>query len=80
MGYAGQCMENLDIRAMDSRDAYGRDRFLPLPLEYHLTLGILPESSFSWDGHPSFYPVQMVLSSDCFFFYKSCFLIRVLIG
>ena len=61
-------MENLDIRAMDSRDAYGRDRFLPLPLEYHLTLGILTESSFSWYGHPSFYPVQMVHLLRTFFF------------
>ncbi|XP_046445502.1 glycoprotein-N-acetylgalactosamine 3-beta-galactosyltransferase 1-like isoform X2 [Daphnia pulex] len=53
----GICMENLDCKGMDTRDSYGRDRFLPISLETHLTLGIV-DDTWLWEMHPSFYPVQ----------------------
>lgn len=55
----GLCMENLNCKGMDTRDSYGRDRFLPVSLETHLTLGIV-EDTWLWEMHPSFYPVQKV--------------------
>ncbi|KAI9551442.1 hypothetical protein GHT06_021775 [Daphnia sinensis] len=53
----GRCMENLKCKGMDTRDSYGRDRFLPVSLPIHLTLGIA-EDTWLWDMHPSYYPIQ----------------------
>ena len=40
-------MDNLGCKGMDTRDSYGRDRFLPISLETHLTLGML-EDTWLW--------------------------------
>jgi hypothetical protein len=53
-------MENLECKGMDTRDSYGRNRFLPITLEAHLTLGSIIDDTWLWEMHPSFYPVQKV--------------------
>ncbi|XP_057379261.1 LOW QUALITY PROTEIN: glycoprotein-N-acetylgalactosamine 3-beta-galactosyltransferase 1-like [Daphnia carinata] len=53
----GRCMENMKCEGMDTRDSYGRNRFLPVSLPIHLTLGIV-EDTWLWDMHPSYYPIQ----------------------
>lgn len=55
----GRCMENLKCKGMDTRDSYGRDRFLPVSLPIHLTLGIA-EDTWLWDMHPSYYQIERV--------------------
>ena len=57
--FVARCMDNLECNGMDTRDTYGRDRFLPLQLEAHLTLGITVDTWW-WDIHPSFYPIHKV--------------------
>ena len=52
-------MQNLSCEAMDTRDYYGRERFLPLSLESHLTTG-LTDNTWFWEIHPSYYPLQQV--------------------
>ena len=52
-------MDNLGCKVMDSRDVYGRERFLPIVLESHLTLGIT-DDTWLWEIHPSFYKIKMV--------------------
>ncbi len=47
-------MENLDCKGMDTRDSYGRDRFLPISLETHLTLGIVDDTWLWPMGNASF--------------------------
>lgn len=56
-------MDNLECRVMDTRDAYGRERFLPMVLESHLTQGITDNTWFM-EIHPSFYKVKTV--SHCY--------------
>jgi hypothetical protein len=74
----GRCMDNLGCKGMDTRDSYGRDRFLPISLETHLTLGML-EDTWLWDMHPSYYPVQKVCikrnSTPV-----TCFTIKIILG
>ncbi len=56
----GRCLDNLECKGMDTRDSYGRDRFLPVHLDTHLTLGITDDTWF-WEIHPSFYHIHKVL-------------------
>lgn len=56
-------MQNLSCRPVDTRDSHGRERFLPLSLESHLTLG-LTENTWFWEIHPSYYPIQLVMTSQ----------------
>jgi glycoprotein-N-acetylgalactosamine 3-beta-galactosyltransferase len=52
----GYCMERLGCRGIDTRDSFGRNRFLPLQLERHLQLG--PPSDQFWFWDYIFYPVK----------------------
>lgn len=53
-------MDALGCKLMDSRDANGRERFLPLRLESHLLLGVTDDDTWFWEIHPSFYRIQKV--------------------
>ena len=52
----GYCMERLGCRGIDTRDSFGRNRFLPLQLERHLQLGLPSDQFWFWDY--IFYPVK----------------------
>lgn len=58
----GKCLENIGIRAGDSRDSKGRHRMLPFKPEAHITPG---EQSvlLSWFPKRIYYPyIQVCLS------------------
>lgn len=50
-------MQELECKGIDTRDAYGRDRYLPLTLESHVSLGVADDTWF-FDVHPSYYPIH----------------------
>ena len=50
-------MQELDCKGIDTRDAYGRDRYLPLTLESHVSLGVADDTWF-FDVHPSYYHIN----------------------
>lgn len=54
----GQCMQKLGVQAGDSRDAMGRERFMPFVPEHHLIPGILPKDMWYWSY--SYYPAKQV--------------------
>ena len=45
----GRCMENVGVKAGDSRDDEGKNRFMPIALEHHLIPGYIPKDSWYWD-------------------------------
>ncbi|KAK3108481.1 hypothetical protein FSP39_008839 [Pinctada imbricata] len=52
----GKCMERVGVKAGDSRDPEGRERFMPFVPEHHLIPGILPKDMWYWSYN--FYPAK----------------------
>lgn len=52
----GLCLQNCGVRAMDSRDSFGRERFHPFPPDMHLIPGAVPKDNWFWQYN--FYPIR----------------------
>ncbi|XP_078655581.1 glycoprotein-N-acetylgalactosamine 3-beta-galactosyltransferase 1-like [Branchiostoma floridae x Branchiostoma belcheri] len=52
----GRCMEQVGVRAEDSRDKLGRERFHPFVPEHHLIPGRVPKGNWYWKYQ--FYPAH----------------------
>ena len=44
----GHCMQNMGVKAGDTRDELGRQRFHPFSPEYHLIPDIIPSDNWFW--------------------------------
>lgn len=53
----GACLQDLGCRFVDTRDSKGRERFHPLPPEFHLVPGAITNSRWRWVKQSSLYPV-----------------------
>lgn len=54
----GQCLQNVGVRAVDSRDLLGRETFHPFVPEHHLIPGLVPKDNWYWEYN--FYPARGV--------------------
>ena len=55
-------MQQLGCSGVDTRDSHGRHRYLPLPLETHLTMG--PVSKEMWFWWYTYYPSAHKIRRD----------------
>lgn len=52
----GGCLQNCGVKAMDSRDQFGRERFHPFPPDLHLIPGAVSKDNWYWEYN--YYPIQ----------------------
>ena len=54
----GQCLQNIGVKAGDSRDELGRETFHPFEPEHHLIPGLVPKDNWYWEYN--YYPAKEV--------------------
>ena len=54
----GRCLQSAGVKAEDTRDELGRERFHPFVPEHHLIPGILPKNMWYWSYN--YYPAKQV--------------------
>ncbi len=54
----GQCLQNIGVKAGDSRDELGRETFHPFEPEHHLIPGLVPKDNWYWEYN--YYPAREV--------------------
>lgn len=54
----GKCLGHVGVAAVDTRDSFGRHRFLPLPPVYYLVPKALPKSNWFWQY--TYHPMKEV--------------------
>ncbi|KAK6617834.1 hypothetical protein RUM43_014062 [Polyplax serrata] len=52
----GKCLGTVGVTPVDTRDSFGRHRFLPLPPVYYLVPNALPKSNWFWEY--TFHPMK----------------------
>lgn len=67
----GQCMEDLNVTAGDTRDKFGRGRFFPFVPEHHIVPGNLDTNFWYWKY--IYYPVDQVYFILLNFFFHIIF-------
>ncbi len=58
----GQCLQNIGVKAGDSRDELGRETFHPFEPEHHLIPGLVPKDNWYWEYN--YYPAREVMHID----------------
>lgn len=59
----GVCLQNIGVKAMDSRDKRGHERFHPFTPDMHLIPGSIPKDNWYWQYN--YYPGSSKEGPDC---------------